>query len=102
MWRNLQSFFEVSSQDRVQQRFRGQIIEIPAISLAEKIVERLVMQMREEIGEGCEHTSSTQLMWRSSKNIQENINHVTRHVEIPAETPLLQFTGKVVDIPVVA
>ena len=38
-------FFKTSSQDRVQQRFRGQIIEL---SLAEKIVEMPVTQMREE------------------------------------------------------
>ena len=41
-------FFKAFSQDRVQLRFGGQIIEIPANPLAEKIVELPVIQTEEK------------------------------------------------------
>ena len=41
-------FFKAFSQDRVQLRVRGQIIENPAIPLAEKIVELPVIQTEEK------------------------------------------------------
>ena len=45
-------FFKAFSQDRVQLRFGGQIIENPAISLAEKIVELPVIQTEEKTQQG--------------------------------------------------
>ena len=45
-------FFKASSQDRVQQRFGGQIIQTPAISLAEKIVEVPVIQTQQKTQQG--------------------------------------------------
>ena len=45
-------FFKAFSQDRVQLRFGGQIIENPAIPLAEKIVELPVSQTEEKTQQG--------------------------------------------------
>ena len=45
-------FFKAFSQDRVQLRFGGQIIENPAIPLAEKIVELPVIQTEEKTQQG--------------------------------------------------
>ena len=44
---------KVSSQDRVQQRFGGQIVRTLGISLAEKIVEMTVTQVLEHPDEAC-------------------------------------------------
>ena len=63
--------------DRIQQRFVEQTDETPDISLAEKIVEKPVTQ--------------------TQGNTQEVVNTRVQHV-----VPLLKFTDKVVDIPVVA
>ena len=45
-------FFNSFSQDRVQLRFGGQIIENPAIPLAEKIIELPVIQTEEKTQQG--------------------------------------------------
>ena len=45
-------FFKAFSQDRVQLRFRGQIIENLAVPLAEKIVELPVIQTEEKTRQG--------------------------------------------------
>ena len=88
---------KVFSQDRVQQRFRGQIIEPPAISLAEKIVKMPVTQVREEtkqvVNTHVQHVVSAveaempkiikETVQRKKAIINEKINQVTKHVEIP-------------------
>ena len=93
-------FFKASSKDRVQQRFGGQIIETPAISLAEKIVEVPVIQTQEETQQGVntyvQHVVDTVEVEKLIT--QEKTNQVTKHIDAPP----LQFTEKVVDIPVVA
>ena len=91
-------FFKAFSQDRVQLRFGGQIIENPAIPLAEKIVELPVIQTEEKTQQGVNTSVQHVFNTVEKRIIQEKINQVTIHVEIP----LLQFTDKVVDNPVVA
>ena len=111
---------KVFSQGRIQQRIVEQII--PAIPLAEKIVELPVIQTKEKMQRGVnthvQHVVNAVevekseiiegTVQRKKPIIQEKINQVTRHVEIPVlkiiektvETPvtLLQFTDKVVNI----
>ena len=93
-------FFKASSQDRVQQRFGGQIIETPAISLAEKIVEVPVIQTQEKTQQGVnthvQHVVDTVEV--EKHNIQEKINQETKRIEVPP----LQLIDKAVDIPVAA
>ena len=115
---------KVFSQGKIQQRIVEQII--PAIPLAEKIVELPVIQTEEKMQRGVnthvQHVVNAVevekseiiegTVQRKKPIIQEKINQVTRHVEIPVlqiiektvETPvtLLQFTDKVVNIPVLA
>ena len=98
----VEEFFKASSQDRVQQRFREQIIEPPATSLAEKIVEMPVTQMREEtkqvVNTHVQHVVNA--VEAEKPIINEKINQVTKHVEIPqlqivektAKTPETQIT----------
>ena len=86
-------FFKAFSQDRVQLRFGGQIIENPAIPLAEKIVELPVIQTEEKTQQGVNTSVQHVFNTVEKRIIQEKINQVTIHVEIP----LLQFTDKVVD-----
>ena len=115
-------FFKAFSQDRVQLCFGGQIIEPPVISLAEKIVEVPVIQTEEktqqDVNMCVQHLVNAVEV--EKRIIQEKINQVIRHAEtlllqivkktvevpeiqtVPAEIPELQFTDKVVDIPVVA
>ena len=92
--------FKVFPQDRIQQRLVEQTIETPDITLAEKIVEGPVTQTQGKtqqiVNRSVQHVLDT--LEVEKHIIQEKINQVTRHVE----TPLLQFTDKVVDIPVVA
>ena len=104
----LAEVFKVLSQDRIQQRTVEQTI--PATSLAEMIVVAPVIQT----GEKEQQVANTHVQHvvnaveveksdiieetRQKPIIQEKINQVTKHVEIP----LLQFMNKVVDIPVVA
>ena len=91
---------EVFSQDRVEQRFEGQIIETPAISLAEKIVEVPVIQTEEKTQHGVnmcvQHVVDTAEVEKHI--IQEKINQETKRIEVPPQ----QFIDKTVDIPVVA
>ena len=99
---------KVFSQDRIQQRIVEQTIS--AIPLAEKIVELPVIQTEEKTQQGvntlAQHVVDTVEVERpkiidetvQKPIIQEKINPVTKHVEVP----LSQFTGKAMDIPVVA
>ena len=99
---------KVFSQDRIQQRTVEQTI--PDIPLAEKIVELPVIQTEEKTRQGvntlAQHVVDTVEVERpkiigetvQKPIIQEKINPVTKHVEVP----LSQFTGKAMDIPVVA
>ena len=102
---------KVFSQDGIQQRIVEQTI--PAIPLAEKIVELPVIQTEETNQQGvnthAQHVVNTVEVEKSKvikqtgqkPIIQEKINPVTKHVEVP-EVPLSQFTGKAMNIPVVA
>ena len=99
---------KVSFQDGIQQRIVEQTI--PAILLAEKIVELSVIQTGERTQQGvnthAQHIVNTVEVERSEiikqtgqkPIIQEKINLVTKHVEMP----VTQCTDNVVDIPVVA
>ena len=99
---------KVFSQDRIQQRIDEQTI--PAIPLAEKIVELPVIQTEEKTQQGMntltQHVVDTVEVERPTiidetvqkPIIQEKINQVTKHVEVL----LSQFTDKAMDIPVVA
>ena len=104
----LAEVFRVFSQDRIQQRTVEQTI--PATSLAEMIVEVPVIQTQGRTQQGVnmcvQHVVYTveveipkiiKQTWQKPI-IQEKINQVTKHVEVP----LSQFTDKVVDITVVA
>ena len=99
---------KVFSQDRIHQRIVEQTI--PAIPLAEKIVELPVIQTEEKTRQGvnthAQYVVDTVEVKRpkiidetvQKPIIQEKINPMTKHVEVP----LSQFTGKAMDIPVVA
>ena len=103
--------FKVFPQDRIRQRLVVQTIDTPGISLAEKIVEGPVTQIQGKTQQGmkthAQHVVNTVevekpkiielTVQRKKPIIQEKINQVTKHVEIP----LSQFTDKVVDKPVV-
>ena len=100
--------FKVFSQDRIQQRTVEQTI--PVTSLAEKIVEFPVIQTEERTQQGvnthAQHVVNTveverpEIIKQTGQKIiiQDKINQVTQHVEVP----LSQFNDKVVDNPVVA
>ena len=99
---------KVFSQDGIQQRIVEQTI--PAIPLTEKIVELPVIQTEETKQQGvnthAQHVVNTVEVekpkiikqTRQKPIVQEKINRVTKHVEVP----LSQFTDKIVDISVVA
>ena len=99
---------KVFSQDRIHQRIVEQTI--PAIPLAEKIVELPVIQTEEKTRQGvnthAQYVVDTVEVERpkiidetvQKPIIQEKINPMTKHVEVP----LSQFTSKAMDIPVVA
>ena len=97
---------EVFPQDRSQQCFLEQINETPDVSLAEKVFERPVTQTQQGVNTHAQHIVNTveverpEIIKQTGQKtiIQEKINQVTKHVEVP----LSQFTDKVVDIPVVA
>ena len=107
----LAEVFRIFSQDRIQQRIVEQTIEIPAVSLAEMIVEVPVVQTQQGVTTHVQHVVNTievekpriikETAQRKKPIIQEKINQVTKHVEVP-EVPLSQFTDKVIDKPVVA
>ena len=98
----------VSFQDGIQQRIVEQTI--PAILLAEKIVELSVIQTEERTQQGvnthAQHIVNTveverpEIIKQTGQKpiIQDKINQVTQHVEVP----LSKFNDKVVDIPVMA
>ena len=73
------------SQNRVQLRFRGQIIENPAIPLAEKTVEMPDTRTRDKtqhvVNTHVQHVVNT--VEAETPIIIETINQVTKHVEIP-------------------
>ena len=104
----LTEVFRVFSQDRIQQRTDEQTI--PATSLAEMIVEVPVIQMQGRTQRGVNthvqhvvnavEVEKSEIIEETGQKpiIQEKINQVTKHVEIPE----LQFTDKVIDKPVVA
>ena len=121
----LTEVFRVFSQDRIQQRTVEQTI--PATSLAEMIVEVPVIQMQGRTQRGVnmhvQHVVNAvevekpeiieETVQRMKHIIQEKINQVIRHVEIPLlqivkktvevpEVPPSQCTDKVIDKPVVA
>ena len=105
-------FSKAFSQDRVQPRFGGQIIENPAIPLAEKIVEVPVIQTEEKTRQGVnmcvQHVVNAvevekseiieETVQRMKPIIQEKINQEIKRIEVPP----LQFMDKAIDIPVVA
>ena len=98
----------VCSQDRVQQSSVEQTIETPAISLAEKIVEVLVIQTQgktqQSVNTHVQHVVNTAEVERpkiikqtvQKPIIQEKINQVTKHIEVPL------FLNKIPDMSVVA
>ena len=99
---------KVFSQDRIHQRIVEQTI--PAIPLAEKTVELSVIQTEEKTQQGvnthAQYVVDTVEVERpkivdetvQKPIIQEKINPMTEHVEVP----LSQFTSKGMDIPVEA
>ena len=109
----LAEVFRVFSQDGIQQRAVEQTT--PATSLVEMIVEVPVARTPEKAQQVAntlvQHAVNTveverpkiikQTVQRKKPLIQEKINQVTKHVEVP-EVPPLQFTDKVIDKPVVA
>ena len=99
-------FLKAFSQDRVQ------LLENPAIPLAEKIVELLVIlteeKTRQGVNAGVQHVVNAvevekyniieETVQKMKPIIQEKSNQETKRIKIP----LLQFTDKVADIPLVA
>ena len=86
---------KVFSQNMVQQSFRGQTAETPAISFAEKTVEMLDTQTQDKT----QHVVNTHVhdvvntVEAEKPIINETINQVTKHVEIPQ----LQIVEKTVE-----
>ena len=98
--------FRVFSQDRIQQRAVEQTIKNPAISLAGMIVEMPVTWKTQQlVNTHVQHVVDTvevekpKLVKETGQKpiIQEKINQVTKHVEVPQ----VQFLTKVDDMPVV-
>ena len=77
-------FFKAFSQDRVHLRVGGQIIENPAIPLAEKIVELPVIQTEEKTQQGLnmcvQHVVNAVEVEKHI--VQEKINQETKRIEI--------------------
>ena len=98
--------FQVFSPDRVQQRSGEQIIETATLSLAENVVEMPVAQTQEKMQQVgnmyVQHVARTVEVVRSKiikqtvqkPVIQEKINQVIKHIEIPQN----QLIDKVVDM----
>ena len=78
-------FSKVFPQDRAQQSFADRTIETPAISLADKIIEVPVNRMREKtkqvVNTHVQHVVNA--VEAEKPIINEKINQVTKHVEIP-------------------
>ena len=93
-------FFKAPSQDRAQQSSAEQTIEPPTVFLVGTIFEVPVIQTQRRTHQGenthVQHVVDTVEVEKHI--IQEKINQVTKHIDIPP----LQFTEKVIDIPVVA
>ena len=91
------------SDDRIQQRTVEQTIPV---TLAEKIVEGPVTQTQQGVNTRAQHVVNTveverpEIIKQTGQKIiiQDKINQVTQHVEVP----LSQFNDKVADNPVVA
>ena len=100
MWREPAEFFKAPSQDRTQQSSAEQTIEPPTVFLVGTIFEVPVIQTQRRTHQGenthVQHVVDTVEVEKHI--IQGKINQVTKHIDIPP----LQFTEKVVDIPVVA
>ena len=95
----LEEVSKVFPQDRVQQSSADQTIEIPAVSLAQKIIEMLVTRTQDKT----QHVmvvNAVNAVEAEKPIINEKINQVTKHVEIPqlqivektAKTPETQIT----------
>ena len=93
MWRKPAEFFKASSLDRVQESSAEQTIETPDITLAEEIVEGLVLQKQQVVDTSVQHVVDAVEVEKHV--IHEKINQVTSHVEIP----LLQIGKKTVEVP---
>ena len=99
------------AQDRVQRRFAEQTIENPAVSSAVKIIEVPVIRTQEKtqqlVNTHVQHVVNTvevekpklikETVQRKKPIIQEKINQVTKHLEVPQ----VQFLDKADDMPVV-
>ena len=115
---HVEELMEVSkdfAQDRVQRRFAEQTIENPAILLAVKIVEAPVIRTHEETHEETQQLVNTHVqhvvntveveepkliketVQRKKPIVQEKINQVTKHIDVPQ----VQFLDKADDMPVV-
>ena len=100
----LAEVFKVFSLVGVQQRFRGQIIEPPVLSLDEKIVEMPVTHKTQQVANThVQHVVNTveaemPKIIEGTVQRMKPINQETKRIEVP---PLL-FTDKAVDVPVVA
>ena len=98
----LAEVFRVFSQDRIQQRTVEQTN--PAIPLAEKIVELLVIQTRQSVNACVQHVVNAvevekykiieETVQRMKPIIQEKINQATKHIKIPQ----VQFLDKADDM----
>ena len=94
--------FRVFSKDRIQQRTVEQII--PAIPLAGKIVELLVIQTRQSVNACVQHLVNTvkvekykiieETVQRMEPIVKEKINQATKHIKIPQA----QFLDKAGDM----
>ena len=91
------------SQDRFQQRSGDQIIETAAPSLVENVLRGLSLSQMQQVGiTHVQHVASTVEVERSKiikqtvqkPVIQEKINQVTKHIEIPQN----QHIDKIVDM----
>ena len=86
---------KVFSQDRAQQHFGGQIVEPPAVSLTEETVEMLDTRTQDKtqhvVNTHAQHVVNT--VEAEKPIINETINQVTKHSEIPQ----LQIVEKTVE-----
>ena len=112
MWKNWSEVLKVFPQDRAQQCFTEQTIETPAILLEVKIIEAPVIRTQEKtqqlVNTHVQHVVNTvevekpklimETVQRKKPTIQEKINQVTKHIEVPQ----VQFLDTADDVPVVA
>ena len=88
---------KVFSHDRFQQRFGGQTVEPPAISLAEKIIEMPVTRTQDKtqhvvvVNTHVQHAVNA--VEAEKPIISEKINQVTKHIEIP-QLQIVEKTAK--------